>query len=319
MFGKIAKRQRVTINCYSFFDKIFPELGMMDYTEGIFNGDVNTPLEVAQQNQIRYLLDEAGCGPGTRLLDVGCGNGNLLAEATARGARAIGVTISPDQFRLCRSRGLDVRLLDYREIGPDWTHAFDAVIANGSFEHFVTPEDAAREKEGTIYRRTFEILHRMIDPASTCRRLVTTAIHFAHRPVPADLMCSPNTFPRGSDSFHWAYLERSFGGFYPSLGQLEACAIPRFELEKNVDGTDDYRLTSEAWLSRVQDAFRSPRRLVGLSLRSLPVVLKHPRQSTTMLACMLRWQSWNWQFRGDDPPARLLRQTWRALSEARPA
>jgi hypothetical protein len=25
---------------------------------------------------------------------------------------------------------------------------------------------------------------------------------------------------------------------------------------------------------------------------------------------MLGSESWNWQFRGDDPPTRLLRQTW---------
>jgi len=310
------RRQRTTINCYSFFDKVFPDFGMLDYTEGMYHGDPTTPFDVAQRNQIHYLLDEVGCGPGTRLLDVGCGNGNLLAEATARGANAIGITISPEQTRICRARGLDARLLDYREIGADWTHAFDAVIANGPIEHFVEPEDAVAGTDSAIYHRMFEILHNVIDPRSTSRRLVNTTIHFVRRPEPADLLRAPQDFPVRSDNFHWAFLERSFGGFYPSLGQFEACASPWFAIEKTVDGTEDYRLTSEAWLSRVQQALRTPRELARMTRRSATVLLRHPVQSATMLACMVRWQSWNWQFRGDNPPTRLLRQTWRAIDAA---
>jgi cyclopropane fatty-acyl-phospholipid synthase-like methyltransferase len=306
----MGNRQQTTINCYAFLDKVFPGVGMLDYTEGIYNGDPNIPFETAQQNQINYLLDEARCGPGTRLLDVGCGNGNLLAAATARGSKAIGLTISPEQVRFCRSRGLEVRLLDYREIGEEWAHASDAVIANGSIEHFVRPEDAQAGNDNTIYNRMFEILHRVIDPESMSRRLVTTTIHFVRPPPPTDLLRSPREFPTGSDSFHWAHLEKSFGGFYPRLGQFESCSPPWFELEKAVDGTEDYRLTSEAWLSRVQAAIRSPGGLARLTRRSLPVLLTHPFQSASMLACMLRWQSWNWQFRGDNAPTRLLRQTW---------
>ncbi|HEY2841829.1 MAG TPA: class I SAM-dependent methyltransferase, partial [Pirellulales bacterium] len=184
MVEQARRRQRTTINCYSFFDKIFPDFGMLDYTEGMYHGDPTTPFDVAQRNQIHYLLDEVDCGPGIRLLDVGCGNGNLLAEAKERGARAIGITISPEQARICRSRGLDVRLLDYREIGADFSGAFDAVIANGPIEHFVEPEDAMAGADNVIYRRMFEILHSAIDPRSTVRRLVNTTIHFVRRPNP---------------------------------------------------------------------------------------------------------------------------------------
>jgi SAM-dependent methyltransferase len=40
------------------------------------------------------LLDEAEVGPGTALLDLGCGSGELCALATARGARASGIDAS---------------------------------------------------------------------------------------------------------------------------------------------------------------------------------------------------------------------------------
>jgi hypothetical protein len=42
----------------------------------------------------------------------------------------------------------------------------------------------------------------------------------------------------------------------------------------------------------------------------LPYGLRHPVQLITMLVCMLGSQSWNWQFRGPNPPTQLVRQTW---------
>jgi hypothetical protein len=38
---------------------------------------------------------------------------------------------------------LDVYLLDYRAIPDEWDRTFDGVIASGSIEHFVRPDDAA--------------------------------------------------------------------------------------------------------------------------------------------------------------------------------
>jgi cyclopropane fatty-acyl-phospholipid synthase-like methyltransferase len=299
------------VNCYSFFDKVFPTLGMPDYTEGMYNGDPTTPFDVAQRNQIEYLLDEVECRRGTRLLDIGCGNGELVAAAAERGANVVGITISPEQVQLCRDRGLDVRLLNYRNLGNEWCGQFDAVIANGPIEHFVQARDAAAGLEDSIYRRMFEIVHRLIDAGSHVRKFVNTTIHFVRTPKPADLLASPFQFRWGSDSFHYAMLEKAFGGWYPRMGQLESCASGRFALTKTIDGTIDYHLTSEEWLRRVKSEMRRVRSAPRLAWRSLPVLLKHPRQCFMMLTCMLVSQSWNWQFRASDPPTRLLRQTWR--------
>ena len=131
-----------TVNCYDFWDRVFRRAGVLDYTEGFYQGDATLSYEQAQQNQIRYLLDQVGCQRGSRVLEIGCGNGTLLEEVRRRGAAGVGVTISPQQFQYCRERGLDVHLLDYRAIGADWQGRFDAVVANGSVEHFVQPADA---------------------------------------------------------------------------------------------------------------------------------------------------------------------------------
>ncbi|MDI9446729.1 MAG: class I SAM-dependent methyltransferase [Planctomycetota bacterium] len=300
---------RRVVQCYSLFDKFFPTCGLLDYTEGIYHGDPNTPYAQAQLNQINYLLDEVRCRQGVRILDVGCGNGTLLEEVRRRGAVGTGITISPEQAGLCRRRGLDVRLLDYRELAGRSIGPFDAVIANGAIEHFVQVSDAAAGEAEQIYARMFRLFHGVIDPKSSIRRMVNTTTHFVRGPDPKRLLAGPLAFRPFSDDFHYALLIRSFGGFYPADGQLERCARGFFRLLKAEDGTRDSFFTSEEWLRRVRKALRRP---TGLKImaRSLPSLVRLPGQFITMITCMLITRSWNWQFRTDHPPARLLRQTW---------
>ena len=157
---------RTIVHCYSVLDKFFPTCGMLDYSEGIYHDDPNTPYEQAQQNQIGYLLDEVQCAQGVRILDLGCGNGTLLEEIRRRVGIGVGVTISPEQVDLCRNRGLDARLLDYRDMGEEWNGYFDAVIANGPIEHFVAPQQAVEHKADDVYIHLFRTLHRVISPQS---------------------------------------------------------------------------------------------------------------------------------------------------------
>ncbi len=295
--------------CYALFDRFFPACGLLDYTEGLYHGDPTTPYDVAQKNQIEYILDEAGCSAGKRILEIGCGNGTLMSAARERGAQAVGITISPEQVARCRWRGLDVRLLNYLDLDESWAHRFDAVAANGPVEHFVQPQDALAGRADGIYARFFEICRRAIDPGSAIRRLVTTTIHFDRAPRPENLLRSPLAFRRGSDNFHWALLARSFGGWYPQRGQFARCAAGLFRNIHTTDGTYDYHLTSEEWLRRMRavlPTWKGGRLLLGAA----PYALRHPIQCATMFACMLGSESWNWQFRGPDPPTRLLRQTW---------
>jgi cyclopropane-fatty-acyl-phospholipid synthase len=160
--GSHMETAQVVVNCYDFFDRVFPDSGLLDLTEGMYFGDPSIPYEQAQKNQINWLLDEVACTKGSRVLDIGCGNGTLLEAAQRRGAEAIGITISPAQVHRCRQRGLDVRLLNYRDIDGKWTDYFDAIIANGSVEHFVQPTDVIRGKADAIYHELFKICQRIM-------------------------------------------------------------------------------------------------------------------------------------------------------------
>ena len=301
------------VHCYRMFDRFFPAFQLLDYTEGIYHDDPATPYEVAQANQINYLLDEVQCRQGSKILDLGCGNGTLLDEVKARGAEGIGITISPEQVTRCRARGLDVRLVNYNDMANYWNGYFDAIVANGSIEHFVQPSEAASGEQDAIYRRLFQLCRRVLDPRSSSRRMVTTIIHFVRHAPPEVFLKSPLSFRPFSDRFHYAFLSRAFGGYYPSLGQLETCAQGEFSLVKEVDGTRDYHLTSEEWLRRGRRGLFSPRGMLAF-LRSAPHMILHPRHFAALLTGVLITESWNWQFRGESPPTRLLRQTWQCVS-----
>ncbi|MBU6438790.1 MAG: class I SAM-dependent methyltransferase [Betaproteobacteria bacterium] len=53
------------------------------------------------------LLELAGVGPGSRVLDVGCGTGSLVLESVRAGAaQAIGVDASPDMLGIARRKAM---------------------------------------------------------------------------------------------------------------------------------------------------------------------------------------------------------------------
>jgi SAM-dependent methyltransferase len=74
------------------------------------------------------VLDAAGAGPGTRLLDVGCGSGLILVLAAERGAIPAGLDISPGLLGIARERlpEADLREADMESL-PFADASFDAV------------------------------------------------------------------------------------------------------------------------------------------------------------------------------------------------
>jgi len=90
-------------------------------------------LADAQRRKIDRLLDLAGVGPSSRVLEIGTGWGELAIRAAARGAQVLTVTLSQEQRALAAERveraGLASRvvvdLCDYRQV----TGQFDAILS----------------------------------------------------------------------------------------------------------------------------------------------------------------------------------------------
>jgi cyclopropane-fatty-acyl-phospholipid synthase len=90
-------------------------------------------LTAAQRRKIDRLLDVAGVGPGTRLLEIGSGWGELAMRAAARGARVRTITLSENQHSYTRTRAaeagfgdrVEVELRDYRDVEGE----YDAIVS----------------------------------------------------------------------------------------------------------------------------------------------------------------------------------------------
>jgi SAM-dependent methyltransferase len=90
------------------------------------------------------LLDAAGVGAGTRLLDVATGPGVIALAAVARGARVTAVDQSEAMVELAAAAGVDVRRAGAEDLPFD-DGAFDAVAAGFLVNHLARPERAMAE------------------------------------------------------------------------------------------------------------------------------------------------------------------------------
>jgi cyclopropane fatty-acyl-phospholipid synthase-like methyltransferase len=290
-------------------------VGIRDLADGEYRpGD--TSLEEGIERQLNYLLDQVGCTrPGFRLLEIGCGYGHLLRLAKARGADAVGVNVSPEQVDHVNDQGLRAYCCTYRDLldSPAWHGQFDGVIANGSLEHWVQPEDVLAGRAEAIYRESFQIAHQALKPDLADARYVTTAIHVKREARPEWLLAPWRSHPRGSDRRHYSLLHHWMGGWYPVDGELERCAKPYFSLEAEVDGTLGYKIANDYRMARMLRGLYTNPKLLWRIARMLPV---HPRVTLTMIECYFIERSWDWQFQGADPPMKLLRHTWRRKPSA---
>ncbi|MCM2473377.1 class I SAM-dependent methyltransferase [Rhizobium sp. CG5] len=120
------------------FYKLFLDRNML-YSCAYFREPDET-LEQAQRNKLRLLAAKLDLKPGMKVLDIGCGWGDLaLYLAQLEGVEVLGVTLSKEQQALATQRaeaaGLSSRvrfeLKDYRDLDQ----TFDRIVSVGMFEH----------------------------------------------------------------------------------------------------------------------------------------------------------------------------------------
>jgi SAM-dependent methyltransferase len=95
---------------------------------------------------VEPLLDLAGVGPETRVLDVATGPGYVAAEAARRGARVWGVDVAEAMVARAKADhpGVEFTQADAQSLPFD-DGVFDAVVGNFGLPHFGRPELAVAE------------------------------------------------------------------------------------------------------------------------------------------------------------------------------
>jgi cyclopropane-fatty-acyl-phospholipid synthase len=161
----------------------------------------------AQTRKVDRLLDQAGVGEGTRVLEIGTGWGELAIRAARRGAQVHTITLSSEQKELAEKRiaaaGLshlvEVELCDYRAVSTGSTSdvRYDAVVS-------VEMIEAVGHQYWSTY---FETIDRVLAPGG---RVAIQAITMPHD----RMLATRNTYT-------WINKYIFPGGFLPSVEVID--------------------------------------------------------------------------------------------------
>jgi cyclopropane-fatty-acyl-phospholipid synthase len=240
---------------YSLTDRIFRlSMGeLADFSGAKYDGDFSLSLAQAQGRKHEHVADQLGIGPGSRVLDLGCGWGPLLNFIRSQRATGVGVTLSSAQAAACRRHDLDVHLFDAQGLERESFGPFDAVASLGAFEHFCTPEEYRAGRQEQIYRGLFE---RVASVLPVRGRFYLQTMVFGRNMIPPEeidldaLMALP---ARDSDAWYLALMGRQFPGSWLPFGQeqIARCAEPSFRLVSSSNGRLDYIETITQWNARI--------------------------------------------------------------------
>ncbi len=172
----------------------------MTYSSALFD-QLDESLERAQHRKIDHLLDLARVGPGSRVLEIGTGWGELAIRAARRGASVTTLTLSQEQADLARKRlaeqglgeAVEVKIEDYRRSSG----RYDAVVS-------VEMIEAVGEKWWPTYFRTLE--ERLVPGG----RIALQSILMRHEGLTA-----------ARNSWTWIHKYVFPGGIIPSMEAIE--------------------------------------------------------------------------------------------------
>ena len=177
----------------------------LSYSSALFDtlepAPTTAELEGGQLRKVDAILDAAGVGEGTRLLEIGTGWGTLAVRAAQRGAHVTTITISSEQADLAQQRvdaagvgdRVEIGLRDYR----DQTGRFDAVVS-------VEMIEAVGEKYWPTY---FRAIDSLLVPGG---RAAIQAILLGH-----------DRYLATRDTYTWIHKYIFPGGLLPSVEAIE--------------------------------------------------------------------------------------------------
>lgn len=186
----------------------------------------------AQQAKIDRLLDKADVGPGSRVLEIGTGWGELALRAAARGATVYSVTLSSEQQALARKRVAEagyadqvtIELKDYRAVEGE----YDAVVS-------VEMIEAVGYEYWATY---FQTIERVLAPSG---KVAIQAITIAH-----DRLLATRT------GYTWVHKYIFPGGVIPSVRAIEEVTEKRtgLQVRERLAFGEHYAETLRLWEER---------------------------------------------------------------------
>jgi trans-aconitate methyltransferase len=138
--------------------------------------------------------------PGERILDLGCGDGQLTQRIVSTGASVVGLDGSPQMAAAARSRGIAVDE-GSAESMPYAAGSFDAVFSNAAL-HWVRDHDAMMSEVRRVLKRGGRFVaemggHGNIASISVALSAVLTRHGFEGREESVNYFPTPDAYTRG--------------------------------------------------------------------------------------------------------------------------
>jgi cyclopropane-fatty-acyl-phospholipid synthase len=218
------------------------------YTAALYEDSLDEDLGLAQERKLDLHATNASVQGAERVLDIGCGWGNLITHMVSRHGvgRATGLTLSPKQAAWIAGRGddrLEARVEHWFDHVPD--APYDAIFSIESLEAFVKP-GLSREAKVRTYRDLFERCHAWTKPGG---RMSFQFISYG------------NAFPEDLDSFISSEIFPESD--LPTLSEIAEATERLFEIVSLRNDRDHYAATLRAWLARLKARRAEAVALVG--------------------------------------------------------
>lgn len=240
-----------------------------DFTCAYFNRDFSKTLNQAQKDKHAWILQGINFKPGWRILDIGCGWGNMLQAIRLRGGQGTGVTLSSAQARYARAHGLNVSLQDWKAVNRQSLGQFDGVISIGAFEHFCSIEEYLAGQQEKIYDGFFRLCADVLPGGG--RLYLQTMIWGKKVPDPKKLKLDA---PEGSVERILARMIKFYPGSWlpSSKDQIIQIADKHFTFLNSSNGRLDYVETLKRWNASTRNLYHPTRfwRALAGVVRLLP-------------------------------------------------
>lgn len=232
----LAGARRNVAQHYDLSNEVFATFldETMTYSSALFRPGTEDLAE-AQRHKIDRILDIANVRPGTHLLEIGTGWGELALRAAARGARVTTLTLSQEQKHLAEQRLAAAGLADQVEV-----HLRDYRDEHGRYDAIVSVEmiEAITAEYWPTY---FRVLDRLLAPGG---RVALQAITMPH-----DRMLATRR------SHTWIHKYIFPGGELPSVRALDehVRAYSGLEVAERHSFGASYAETLQRWRTRFLD------------------------------------------------------------------
>jgi SAM-dependent methyltransferase len=220
-------------------DRVSAPNAVTDYYERYWRDGfwADNPYERWKLERVRAHLGSVR--RGARVLDVGCGDGRVLAELAPLGFRGCGLDVSDHALEQARARGIEGKRADI-DGGtlPVETGAFEVVLCLDVLEHLFAPEQLLRE------------MARVVTPGGTLIAAVPNGLNLFNRlsflagrhvDVMDKAHLSSNPF-----SEHLRFFSRDVFESFLAAGGFRPCARDYFFPDRLTDA----RFRAAQWLAR---------------------------------------------------------------------